>query len=316
MKYRPKHIAEYILLRTFAGFVNLLPYKAALCVAWLNAFLGFYIIRFRVRLVKDRMRSVFGDRMTEKEISRAAWISWRNLVFNGVEMLRAPKMTAAQVQSRYDIEDCIKAIKKVTDSGRGAIVAAPHMGNWELGCLSLHLCGIPMFSIAARQKNPLTSDFLHRLRMSHGLETIERGSGSMRSVLKGLKAGHVLAITPDARMKTADLETPFLGGVANLGKGTCLFAKQANVPVIPVIATRIGWGRHQLKHYDPIEPDNSLDKQDDVRRMMNLIVEICDKTIQESPEQWFWYNKRWVLDPVDPAFAGATQTTETTRDTN
>ena len=32
-------------------------------------------------------------------------------------------------------------------------------------------------------------------------------------------------------------------------------------------------------------------------------VGLFDAAIRKTPEQWFWYNKRWVLDPVDPEVA-------------
>ena len=28
------------------------------------------------------------------------------------------------------------------------------------------------------------------------------------------------------------------------------------------------------------------------------VLKIMDQAIREHPEQWFWFNKRWVLDPI------------------
>jgi lauroyl/myristoyl acyltransferase len=47
-----------------------------------------------------------------------------------------------------------------------------------------------------------------------------------------------------------------------------------------------------------IYPDKTLDKKTDIERMMNLVIKNIDREIQAAPEQWFWYNSRWVLDPV------------------
>jgi lauroyl/myristoyl acyltransferase len=42
-----------------------------------------------------------------------------------------------------------------------------------------------------------------------------------------------------------------------------------------------------------------MDKDDDIRRMTVSVLKIIEDAIMEQPEQWFWYNKRWVLDPIE-----------------
>ena len=40
-----------------------------------------------------------------------------------------------------------------------------------------------------------------------------------------------------------------------------------------------------------------MDKKADIERLTAAVVQLMNKVIQEHPEQWFWFNKRWVLDP-------------------
>ena len=77
-----------------------------------------------------------------------------------------------------------------------------------------------------------------------------------------------------------------------------LFAQMAHCPIYPVALIRRGWTRHECKLFDPIFPDPSLDKKDDWQRMMQALVSIFDAEIRARPEQYFWFNKRWVLDPI------------------
>lgn len=127
------HLAEYYALRTVAAVVNPLPYPAALSVGWLNAALMFRAARFRVREAKARIRSVFGDGIPPREVNRVAWLSWRNIVFNGIEMMRMDRLTA-EWEARYaDYGAYVDTLKKHLAGGTGAIVATPHMGAWELG---------------------------------------------------------------------------------------------------------------------------------------------------------------------------------------
>jgi lauroyl/myristoyl acyltransferase len=44
--------------------------------------------------------------------------------------------------------------------------------------------------------------------------------------------------------------------------------------------------------------DPGLDKAEDCRRITQRVMDIFDAAIRAQPEQYFWYNKRWVLDPL------------------
>ena len=108
----------------------------------------------------------------------------------------------------------------------------------------------------------------------------------------------MLAIVPDVRMRTEGVIVPFLGGKANVGRGMAMFARHADVPIFPCIVTRHGWTRHKIIIHEPIFPNHSLGRNEDIPRMTQTVMEIIEKAIREEPEQWFWFNKRWILDPV------------------
>ena len=298
LRHRPSHVAEYVLLRAIGGIVNALPYRAALLMGWILAWLAFRVGGRRVRDAKRRIRSVLGEDLPPSRQRQIAWLSMRNLFFNSVEMLRAPRLTLHWIRRHCDCDTALQSVREAMAGGRGAIAAVPHMGNWEMAGLICHLHGLPIFSIAATQKNPLADEYLNRLRSSTGAAVVARGSGTMRAVLQHLREGKLLAILPDVRVRLPGVPVAFLGGTANLGPGMALFARHADVPIIPGLARRIGWSRHELRALPPVQPDKSLDKDADVARMTARVMEIVEKAIREEPEQWFWYNRRWILDPL------------------
>ena len=297
-----KQLAEYYALRCVAWIVDILPYRAALFIGWLNAVLVFYVFRFRVGKAKDRIRLVFGSKYSNWQVDRIAWKSYCNIIFSAIEMIRLHKMTLEWTASVTNFIPIIEnRIKKHTSTGKGAIIAVPHMGSWEMAAVACQLTGVQVFSIAARQKNPFTDEYLNQLRRSTGLETIARGSGIMRDILRNLIAGKTLAILPDVRMRTEAISVPFLGGIANIGGGMAAFARHADVPIFPCIVTRKGWTQHVGFGYDPIWPDKNLSKEDDIRRMTLMVMKHVEDAIRNDPGQWFWFNKRWILDPVEQA---------------
>jgi Kdo2-lipid IVA lauroyltransferase/acyltransferase len=299
MRYRIKHVIEYGALRTLVALVSVLPYRGALFVGWIVAWISFFLLPFRRKEAESRIRRVFLYALHGSQVRAIAWKAWRNIVFNGIEMVRAGKVTPAWIRKVFVDLDCLKVLKTHCDTGRGAIFACPHMGSWELAAIGAHFNGIPIFSFAAVQKNPLVDRYMNKMRTKHGVESIARGSSGLREILRKLKTGHILAILPDVRMRTPALSIPFLGGTANIGEGMALFAKIADVPIFPCIVTRVGWAGHHTQVHPPVWPDKELGRDEDILRMTTAVMGIIENAIRNDPAQWFWFNKRWILDPID-----------------
>ncbi len=297
---RLKHVAEYVLLRTVAGLCCRLPYRAALAVGWVLAGLFFFVCRFRRREAERRIVSVLGPDLPPRRRRYIAWRSFRNLCFNVVEIARMPITTAAA----YRTEDNVTAmdhLRAIRADGRGVVLAVPHMGNWDLAGVAAHRLGVPVFFLARRQKNPLVDDYLNRMRGTTGVDTLLTDDARLgREVVRRLKSGKVFAMLPDIRARVPDLATTFLGQPANLASGMATFARLARVPILPVVLLRTGWTRHQWIPGPLVHPDPALDSRADVLRMTRLVLDYFEPAIRAQPEQYFWYNKRWVLEPLAP----------------
>ncbi len=298
MMYRPKHLLEYGALRFISALVNLLPYRVALGFGWGLAWVGHRVVRFRAAEARRRIREVFGASKSDREIRRIAWISFRNLCFNVVEDMRVPRLTKAWIDRHMDTAEIDPALA-LNKSGKGVILAIPHSGNWDLAGAAAEMRGVPIFVIYAPQRNPLADRWLNRVRSKSGIETVSRESSVLKHVIRKLREGKALAFPTDLRSRTPGILVRFLGKTANVGAGMGVFARQANVPVFPAFLSRIGWTRHRWAFFEPIYPDETLPKEQDWQRMTQRVMDIYDRAIREQPEQYFWYNKRWILDPLD-----------------
>jgi KDO2-lipid IV(A) lauroyltransferase len=299
MKYKSAHIFEYVLLRLMAGLIRILPLRAALGLGWIAAAVSHYIGRVNVERTHKRIHEVFGDRYSEKEIRKIAWISWRNLCFNAIDALRFSMLTPEEVRKQPigSLEPNFKACLKKHEAG--FIIATPHMGNWEIAGVAADLVGIPLFAIARKLKNPLMDDYINNMRSTFNLEILLSGTKIWKSVAERLTMGKVLAILPDINSRAKGVTVDFLNGKATIAPGAARFAQLAECPIYPVVARRIGWTKHDAVLLAPIYPDPALDKAPDQQRMMQELMTALSEEICKTPEQYFWYNKRWVLNAED-----------------
>lgn len=299
MKYRPKHLIEYMALRAAAGLVNILPYRVALSIGWALGWIAFHVVRYRREEAIRRIRSVLGEDTTREKATCIAWICMRNMGFHAVEVLRLAKPTAARTARLVDTAAVEKFLALWGRKG-GGILALAHMGNWNIAALAANSHDLPLFSIFAVQKNPLVNQYIIDLRDKTGTPGIPRTARSIgKDVLRRLKHGKVLAILIDLRSRTPALRVRFLGKDANIAGGMGAFSRAARVPVFPAVLRREGWTRHVWDIHEPVYPDPAVDRQHDALRITQYCMDIFDAAVREHPEQYFWYNKRWVLDPVD-----------------
>jgi len=298
MKHRLKHIAEYVTLILLSGLIRILPLRAALALGWLFAAGTHFIGRVNVERTRERIRGVFGDRYSEKEVRHIAWIAWRNLCFNAIDALRFSALTLEKVRKQplADLEPKLKKI--LAECENGFILATPHMGNWEIAGITADLVGIPLFVIVRKQKNPLMNNYINKMRRTFSMEVLHREARMWKSVVDRIKNDKVLAILPDIGVRAKGVTVDFLNGTATIAPGTAHFAQLADCPIHPIFVRRIGWTKHDAALLDPIIPDPALDKEKDQQRIMQEIMDTFTAEIAKTPEQYFWYNKRWVLNPA------------------
>ncbi len=298
MSNRIQHYMEYVLLRTVGAIVCILPYRLALLVGWMVAVIGYLLIRPPIRRAEARVRASIRRALSPWQTKRIIWIAWRNLIFNGVDLLRAPRHNLRWIENHTDYHSAA-AMLGTLKSGESAIIAVPHMGSWEAAGLSLAVLGVRTFTIVRNLRNPLMSQYVNRIRSRTGQLCMDRHDPMLaRKALRKLKEGFSIVLMPDLRAPKDALYVEFLNGEAVVPGGAAMFSHATGIPVQPACVLRDGWAKHRWVVFDCIEPDLNTEKKKDWQRITQETLRVFDEMIQKHPEQYFWFNKRWVLDPI------------------
>lgn len=298
--YRPKHIAEYVALRIVTGIVMVLPQRLALSLGTLSAKLILAVRPTTQLEAERRIRQVFGDRLDDAEVSRIAAHAYRDLAWHMVELMRTPKITPDWVAKNVDFPNQDREqLDAALGMGKGAIIAVAHLANWDIAGVILQQLGYPMTFIVKRQKNPLFDRYLNQRREHLGSEVIERDDPMLvRKVMRSLRRGNVIAIMVDLRARQKDLELPFLGHTVDLMRGAGLISHLAKCPILPAYPTRIQSNRHRMQIRELILPDPDRDRNTDAERILRATLEPLELAIREHPDQYFWFNKKWILERI------------------
>ena len=289
--------SEYLLLRFFCGLVNAIPYPLAMALARGLGWTAFAVFGFKRRRTLDRIRSVFPEKC-KREAKAIAVRSLQNILQTAVEMMRAPQLDRRWMD-RYVKDGRLykDKLQAYVDEGKGVVIMVPHSGNWYMAAWSMAKYGLPLFAIAARQRNPKLNAWMNR---QYGdIEVLDRDCrDTLSQIREKLSAGRAFAILPDLRVRNRDVEADFLGGKANVSRSGAAFAVKCGCPIVVAVMTRQG-GRHVFNHIATLRPDPAaLDKKEEARRLTREALKLLSDEIMKAPGDWYWFNKRWILEPV------------------
>ena len=290
--------AEYGAIRLACAVVNAVPYSAAMAVARLLGWTIFRVIGFKRRRTLERIKSVFPG-MTDREATAVAVRSLQNILQTGVEMMRAPRLGRAWMD-RHVVDGALykDRLQELVDEGNGVVIMVPHSGNWYMAAWSMAKYGLPLFALAARQRNPKLNAWMER---QYGdIEVLDRDCrDTLVKIRDKLKEGRAFAILPDLRVRHPDVEVDFFGGKANVSHTGAMFAVRCGCPIVVAQMLREG-GRHVFNHIATLRPDPAAtDKRAEAERLTRETMSLLDREVRKRPGDWYWFTKRWILEPPE-----------------
>lgn len=287
---------EYAALRLFCALVNAVPYPLAMATARGLGWVAFHVFRFKRRRTLARIRGVFPGK-SAREAKAIAVRSIQNILQTAVEMMRAPRLDRRWMD-RYVRDGRLykEKLQAYVDEGKGVVIMVPHAGNWYMAAWSMAAYGLPLFALAARQRNPKLDGWMKR--QYGNIEVLDRDCrDTLLRIREKLAAGRAFAILPDLRVRKRDVDAEFLGARANVSHAGAMFAVRCGSPIIVAMMRREG-GQHVFDHLATLRPDPSAaDKKAEAVRLTREALRILDGNIRKYPGEWYWYNKRWIHEP-------------------
>ena len=185
-------------------------------------------------------------------------------------------------------------------SGDGLIVAAPHMGNWEL--LNQWLASKTPLAILYRPpESAIGEAFLRRVRANAGgdVEQVRAEAAGVRTLLKRLQKGGVVGILPDQQPKAGEGEfAPFFGKQALTMTLLGRLANRSGARVLLCWCQRLpGAGAPRFALHVEAAPAAAADA--DPRQAVAALNAGVEDVARRDFAQYQWTYKRYTLRPAD-----------------
>lgn len=188
---------------------------------------------------------------------------------------------------------------------RGLIIAAPHLGCWEL--LNYWLCSRTPIAIAYRPpRRAELEPLLLRARGGLAAEQVRaEGSAGVRKLFKRLSSGGVVGILPDQQPKQGEGEfAPFFGTPASTMVLLSRLAQRTGATVLFAFAERLPRGAGYALHFLPAPAQIAATDLTVAAAALNRGVEAC---VRIAPTQYQWHYKRYSVQAKVVDASGATE---------
>lgn len=279
---------KYYLIAGLLRMVSYLPLGAAQVIGkWLG--LLAWKLGGRPKKITDINLDICLPELTEEQRRD---LSRDSLAHTGMTALEIPLMW------EWPVDKCLGLIKETEGlelvdealaTGKGLILLAPHLGNWELAGLFFS----SRYKMAALYSPPHIKefeDYMIRVRGRLGSELVRGDRKGLMRLMGILKEGGVAGILPDQspRGKT-NAYAPFFGmdvmTMTLVGK----LVQKTGANVLVTYAERLPNGEGFKILVTPAEPGIGADDTVAGATALNQSVE---KVVRMAPEQYQWEYKR------------------------
>ena len=197
-----------------------------------------------------------------------------------------PEKALARVREVHGSEHLAAALA----GQRGVLIAAPHLGSWEL--LNLWLSRqAPMVILYRVPQRAEFDQFLRDARGAFGAEPVRADPAGVRTLFRRLKEGRMVGILPDQRPKSGEgAWGTFFGKPAKTMTLLGRLAHKSRAPVLLAWAERLPESRGFDIHIEPLAP--AIADADPIVSTQALNAAI-EREVRKRPEQYQWTYKRF-----------------------
>jgi KDO2-lipid IV(A) lauroyltransferase len=256
------------------------------------------------RQLRKNLRRVVGPGMSELRMDRLVGEALRSYSRYWLETFRLPNMDKHAVAEKTD-ENTIGAqnLSEALERGKGAVLALPHTGNWDVAGIWLVAHHGRFTTVAERLKPESLYDRFVAYRESLGFEILPL-TGGERSPLEVLKQrlreNKVVCLLADRDLSRRGVEVQFFGEATRMPGGPAVLAATTGAALLPVSMwfTPDGWG--QVINPPVPVPEGRL--RDQVSALTQAVAKSFEVDIAAHPADWHMLQRLWLADlPPRPA---------------
>lgn len=211
------------------------------------------------------------------------------------EAFRLPSMDQVELGRRLHVRD-IKMVWAALEDGRGAILALPHSGNWDMAGVWMAQNYGTFATVAERLKPESLYNRFLAYRESLGFKVVPSSGGERPAydvIRDWLNDNGVVCLMADRDLSRRGVQVDFFGEPSRLPAGPAKLAVDTGAALFPVHCwfDGDGWG---CQVYPQLDPSSG-----DVPVITQALADRFAVNIAAHPEDWHMMQPQWIADLSD-----------------
>lgn len=198
-----------------------------------------------------------------------------------------------EVNRRFSVTG-VEHVDGALEAGRGAIVALPHMGNWDAAGHWLAINGYPIVAVAEELKPPAVFELFYRHRRALGMDIVPLSEGKRvgERLVRKLSENRLLALLADRNLSGRGVEVGFFGEPMTMPAGPAFLARATGAALLPaaVFTTEDGW---RCRIEEPLDIERSGETSADVAEATRALARRFERFVSEAPADWHMFQPAW-----------------------
>jgi KDO2-lipid IV(A) lauroyltransferase len=294
----------YYAYRGGATLARLVPDSLGLSAARGLAHVAPHVFAARRAQVARNLRRIHGPQFGGDELRRDVAATFDSYGRYFYELFKLPTYSEAWITGHFVCEG-IEQVHAAVADGRGAVLALPHLGNWDFAGAWLALQGFTVTVVAEPVEPPELFDWFVATRERLGMRVIPLSPTAGTEVLQAARANEVVCLLADRDLTGDGVAVDFFGERTTLPGGPAMIALRGGAPLLPVGCYFRPDGGHATRILAPLDTARTGRMRADVGRVTQELTHRFEDLIRVAPTHWHLLQPNWPSDRgPDPSGVG------------
>ncbi len=263
-----------------------------------------------VRQLEQNLARVCPD-ATPAQLRALSLESLRSYFRYWCEAFRLPVTDPADAAARVDVAHAERLLDPIR-AGRGAVVALPHMANWDLAGVWGVQSGMPVTTVAERVRPEALFERFCAYRRALGIDVLPLSGvdggpplvDPTAVLATRLRAGGLVCLLADRDISARGQRVRLLDAPARIPAGPAVLARRTGAALIPVTLWYEGDRMQMHLHPEVVAPAGQR-LRDAVGAMTQQVADVFTAGIRAHPADWHMMQRVFVDSSGPPVSAGA-----------
>lgn len=289
--------AGYLLYRLASAVLGVLPERIMRRSGELLGWAASFVAIRRLRLVRRHLARVVGRDAATTRRARAMFASYGRY-WAEIFWVRPRRTAAILAHTRVDN---VERLLDAAASGKGIVLALPHMGNWEAAGVVADDLGVPVLAAAEALPNRRIVDWFRELRAQLGIEVVipTGDRGATRALTRRLEEGGTVALVADRDIGNRGVPVELFGEVTTMPAGPAVLADRTGATLLPVGCYFNAGRGHRFVIEEPIVLPDLPEREARIASATQAFAAAVERIVRRAPEQWHLFQPNWPSD-TDP----------------